>query len=41
MKTKYLEKAAQQTLIEVLGYDEGRTYYLLLIKQEKKLDWRI
>jgi len=38
MKNKYLEKAAQQVLAEVLGYDEGKVYYLILTKQENELE---
>jgi hypothetical protein len=33
----FIEKAAQQALSEVLGFDEGRAYYLLLTKQENEL----
>jgi hypothetical protein len=34
---QFIEKAAQQILIESLGYDEGIAYYLLLTKKEKEL----
>lgn len=34
MNNSILQKASQQTLCEVLGYDEGRTYYLLLTKNK-------
>ena len=33
-----IEKAAQQLLCEFLGYDEGRVYYLILIKDNKTLN---
>ena len=33
-----LEKASQHALSETLGYDEGKAYYYLLTKQEKKLE---
>ena len=36
-KNSLLEKASQQTLSEVLGYDEGRVYYLILNRDEKSL----
>lgn len=32
------EKATQHILCEVLGFDEGRTYYLLLTKNKKTLE---
>ena len=38
MKLNLLEKAAQQALSEVLGYDEARAYYLLLLKKEDDLE---
>lgn len=38
MMNKYLVKAAEQTLSEVLGYDEGRAYYLLLNKKEQEIE---
>ena len=37
-KGNILESAAQQTLSEVLGYDEGKAYYLLLSKKEEELE---
>ena len=33
-----LEKAAQQILGECLGFDEGRAYYLILLKRDKDLE---
>ncbi len=35
---RYREKAVIQMLCELLGYDEGRMYYLLLTVQDTKLD---
>ena len=35
---KFLLKAAQQALSECLGYDESRSYYFLLTKQDKELE---
>lgn len=32
------EKAAQQILSEVLGYDEGKSYFLLLTKRQDELE---
>lgn len=33
-----IEKAAQQILADVLGFDEGRAYYLLLTKKEREFE---
>jgi hypothetical protein len=33
-----LEKAAQQILGESLGFDEGRAYYLILLKKDKDIE---
>ena len=33
-----LQKASQHALSEVLGYDEARIYYLILIKKEKDIE---
>ena len=38
MKDKYLEKAAQQVLSEVLGFDEAKMYYLLLNKKDEEIE---
>jgi len=35
---KFLEKASQQILSDVLGYDEGKAYYLLLNKKDEELE---
>jgi hypothetical protein len=38
MNKNLLDKAAQQALSEVLGYDESRIYYLILNKKEQELE---
>jgi hypothetical protein len=38
MSKNLLDKASQQALSEVLGYDEARIYYLILNKKEQELE---
>lgn len=37
MSNSIMHKAAQHTLCEELGFDEGRAYYLILTRREKEL----
>ncbi len=37
MSKSILKKAAEKTLCDVLGFDEGRIYYLLLTKNNKRI----